>query len=44
MTQPSPPPDIRPARSVPELLAASPLFAAPAHPSYALGPLGLLRP
>lgn len=36
MTRPSPPPDIRPARSVAELLAASALFDAPVHPSHAL--------
>ncbi|MGW9291937.1 GNAT family N-acetyltransferase [Streptomyces albidoflavus] len=40
MTQPSPSPDIRPARSVAELLAASPLFDAPVHPSHALDFLG----
>ncbi|NVI28713.1 GNAT family N-acetyltransferase [Streptomyces sp. CAI-17] len=36
MTRPSPPPDIRPARSVAELLTAGPLFDAPVHPSHAL--------
>ncbi|KPC85940.1 GNAT family acetyltransferase, partial [Streptomyces sp. NRRL WC-3753] len=35
-TRPSPPPDIRPARSVAELLTAGPLFDAPVHPSRAL--------
>ncbi|MFD4301579.1 hypothetical protein ACFWRY_02570 [Streptomyces albidoflavus] len=36
MTRPSPPPDIRPARGVAELLTAGPLFDAPVHPSHAL--------
>lgn len=36
MTRLSPPPDIRPARSVAELLTAGPLFDAPVHPSRAL--------